>query len=156
MRRILESLLLAAAGFWSLTAMAAVDLVALQKQVFEAERAFARSMTERKHDDFIRHLSEHAIFFGGPDGKQALHGKAAVAAAWKSFYEGAQAPFSWDPDQVEVTPDGQLAHSTGLVRDRAGKPFGRFNSVWRQESPGVWRVVIDKGSPLAEAEKKAP
>jgi ketosteroid isomerase-like protein len=34
-----------------------------------------------------------------------------------------------------------------LVRDPDGKVIGRFNSVWRQEAPGVWRVVFDKGSP---------
>jgi hypothetical protein len=33
------------------------------------------------------------------------------------------------------------------VRDADGKPIARFNSVWRQEAPGVWRVVFDKGQP---------
>jgi ketosteroid isomerase-like protein len=138
----------------SLPVLAQPDLAALQKQVFEAERAFARSMAERRHDDFVRHLSEHAIFFGG--GAQVLRGKAAVAAGWKAYYDAPQAPFSWEPDVVEVVADGQLAHSTGIVRDPAGKPIARFNSVWRQEAPGVWRVVIDKGQPLTEADRRGP
>lgn len=129
------------------------DATTLQQQVLAAERAFARSMAERRHEDFVRHLSEQAIFFGGA---QPLRGKAAVAAGWKPYYGGVKAPFSWDPDLVEVVSDGQLALSTGLVRDPSGKPIGRFNSVWRQEAPGVWRVVFDKGSPLTEAERKAP
>lgn len=137
----------------SLSVSAQPDLAALQKQVFEAERAFARSMAERRHEDFVRHLSEHAIFFGGT---QVLRGRAAVAAGWKAFYDTPQAPFSWDPDVVEVVADGQLAHSTGIVRDPAGKPIARFNSVWRQEAPGVWRVVIDKGQPLTEADRRGP
>ena len=33
------------------------------------------------------------------------------------------------------------------VRDPDGKVIGRFNSIWRQEAPGRWRVVFDKGSP---------
>jgi ketosteroid isomerase-like protein len=33
--------------------------------------------------------------------------------------------------------------------------FGRFNSVWRQEAQGLWRVVFDKGSPLTDAERAA-
>ena len=28
-----------------------------------------------------------------------------------------------------------------------GKVIGRFNSIWREESPGTWRLVFDKGSP---------
>lgn len=125
------------------------DLAALQQQVFAAERAFARSMAERRHADFIAHLAEHTVFF---DGKRPLHGRATVAAAWKPFYDAAQAPFSWEPDQVEVMADGTLALSTGLVRNPAGKPVGRFNSIWRMEAPGIWRVVFDKGSPLSAAE----
>jgi ketosteroid isomerase-like protein len=34
-----------------------------------------------------------------------------------------------------------------------GQPIARFNSVWRQEAPGVWRIVFDKGSPLTPAER---
>jgi len=33
------------------------------------------------------------------------------------------------------------------VLDAAGKPIARFNSIWRQEAPGVWRIVFDKGQP---------
>lgn len=146
-------LLLAGGGLAWGSAMSVPDAAEWQRQVFAAERAFARSMAERDHAAFVAHLSEQAIFFGG---REPLRGKAAVAAGWKPYYDGAQAPFSWAPDQVEVTADGQLAHSSGLVRDPAGKPIGRFNSVWRQEAPGVWRVVLDKGSPLTEAEKSAP
>ena len=139
--------------FCATAVMGAPDLALLQRQVFVAERAFARSMAERDFAAFTARLSEHAIFINGP---QPTRGKATVAAGWKAFFDGPQAPFSWDPDQVEVTGDGELAHSTGLVREPGGKPVGRFNSVWRQEAPGIWRVVFDKGSPLTEAERKQP
>ena len=125
---------------------------ALRAQVTAAERAFARSMAQRDHAAFTSHLSEQAIFYG-PNGP--LLGKAAVAAAWKAFFDGPDAPFSWEPDQVDVLADGTLAHSSGPVRDPSGKPVARFNSVWRQEAPGVWRIVFDKGSPLSERERKA-
>jgi hypothetical protein len=71
-----------------------------------------------------------------------------VAAYWRRFFDAPQAPFSWAPDRVEVLDDGTLAHSSGPVRDPAGEPVSRFNSVWRQEAPGVWRVVFDRGEPL--------
>ena len=61
--------------------------------------------------------------------------------------KGAGESFSWAPDSVEVLADGTLALSTGPVRDPAGKATARFNSIWRQEEPGVWRVVFDKGQP---------
>ena len=132
---------LAAALLVSAAAMAQPDLAALQRQVADTERAFARSMAERDHAAFTRHLSEQAVFFG----EKVLNGKAEVAAAWQRFFVAKEAPFSWEPDQVVVTADGLLAHSSGPVRDPSGKPIARFNSVWRLEAPNIWRIVFDRG-----------
>jgi len=35
--------------------------------------------------------------------------------------------------------------SSGPMTDPSGKPIGRFVSIWRQEAPGVWRIVFDRG-----------
>ena len=124
-------------------AFAQIDRVALERQVADTERAFARSMAERDHVAFTRHLSEQAVFFG----RRVLYGKAEVAAGWQRFFVEKEAPFSWEPDLVVVAADGLLAHSTGPVRDPSGKPIARFNSVWRLEAPNTWRIVFDKGQP---------
>jgi ketosteroid isomerase-like protein len=129
--------------------MAQPDLAALQQQVADTERAFARSMAERDHAAFTRHLSEQAVFFGA----KVLKGKDEVAAAWQRFFVAKEAPFSWEPDQVVVTADGLLAHSSGPVRDPSGKPIARFNSVWRLESPNTWRIVFDRGETWEEPAK---
>ena len=115
-----------------------------QQQVFAAERAFARSMADRDLSAFATHVSEEAVFF---DAAGVLRGKTEVLASWSRFFKGETAPFSWEPDRVEVLQSGTLALSTGLVRDPGGKVIGRFNSVWRREAAGVWRVIFDKGSP---------
>jgi len=115
-----------------------------QQQVLAAERAFAKSMADRNASAFASHVSDEAVFFTGAD---VLRGKKEVLAAWSQFFEAKVAPFSWEPDRVEVLQSGTLAMSTGLVRDPNGKVVGRFNSIWRREAPGVWRVVFDKGSP---------
>jgi ketosteroid isomerase-like protein len=130
----------------------AADPDTLRRQVDAAERLFARSMAERDLAAFERHLSEGAVFYGGA---APLVGRAAVVAGWKRFFEGPQPPFSWEPDRVDVLADGTLAHSSGPVRDPSGQVVARFNSVWRQEAPGVWRVVFDKGAPLSDAERAA-
>lgn len=121
-----------------------------QEEVFAAERAFAASMAQRDLRAFSDAVSEEAVFFSG--GKKTLRGKAAVVQGWSAFFEGAKAPFSWEPDQVEVLDSGALALSTGLVRGPDGKPFARFNSIWRFEAPGRWRVIFDKGSELDAAD----
>ena len=120
----------------------ATDVTALAGQVREAERAFAKTMADRNHAAFVSFLADDTIFMGDA---QTLRGKAAVAAAWKGFYDAPQAPFSWEPDRVEVLDSGTLALSSGPVRDPAGTRVGTFNSVWRRENGGAWKIVFDKG-----------
>lgn len=127
------------------------DVAAWQQQVFAAERAFAKSMADRDFEAFARHVADDAIFYSA---KPPLRGKAAVLQGWKPFYEPAAAPFSWEPDQVDVLDNGTLAHSSGPVRDPSGKVVSRFNSVWRQEAPGVWRVVFDRGEPVVDSARR--
>ena len=119
----------------------------LRKQVADTERAFARTMAERNFNAFTSFLADDAVFYAG---QKPIRGKQAVAEDWKKFYEKREAPFSWEPTQVEVLESGTLAHSSGPVRDPSGKVFATFNSIWRLEAPGVWRVVFDKGSEVCK------
>lgn len=118
------------------------DRARLEREVADTERAFARTMADRDHAAFTDFLADEAVFFSGA---APLRGKAAVAAYWKRFYEPREAPFSWQPERVEVLDSGTLAMSTGPVFDPAGKRIASFTSVWRREAPGRWRIVFDKG-----------
>lgn len=117
----------------------------LKDVVADAERAFADSMARRDLAAFTEHVSAEAIFFGGPNGNTPTRGRDAIVQQWKRFFEGPTAPFSWAPDLTEVLDSGTLAATSGPVRDPNGQPSGRFNSIWRLESDGKWRVVFDKG-----------
>jgi uncharacterized protein (TIGR02246 family) len=118
----------------------------LQAQVRAAETAFAKTMADRDPAAFAGYVAEEAVFFG----RGVLRGKAAVVEGWKPLYEGPMAPFSWAPEQVEVLDSGTLALSSGPVYDPDGKRSGTFNSVWRLEKDGKWRVVFDKGCPRCD------
>jgi len=121
-----------------------VDVATLANQVRESERAFAKTMADRDHNAFASFLADEAVFFSETG---VLRGKAAVASGWKRLYDGPGAPFSWDPDRVEVLDSGALALSSGPVRDPQGKRVGTFNSVWRRDPGGAWKIVFDKGCP---------
>lgn len=130
--------------FGSLSVRASAAPATSNDEVWAAERAFARTMADRDFKRFGDFVSTEAIFFSETG---ALRGRAAVLEGWAKLFDSAEAPFSWEPDQVEVLESGTLALSTGLVRDPAGKVIARFNSIWRLEEARRWRVVFDKGSP---------
>ncbi len=106
------------------------------------EVAFARTMADRDHEAFRSFLASDAVFFNG---HTPIRGAEAVAEAWAGYFEGPDAPFSWHPDVTEVLDSGDLAFSSGPVLDPSGTEVGRFNSVWRLEADGAWRIVFDKG-----------
>jgi len=147
MRRLLLCALAGAPLTAAGPVMASGDPAELAAQVRAAEAAFARSMAERDHAAFAAHLADEAVFFGA---RGVLRGKAAVAAGWKPYYEGPDAPFSWQPESVEVLDSGTLAHSSGPVFAPDGRRIATFNSIWRRESDGRWRIVFDKGYPYRE------
>lgn len=122
----------------------AADTAQLAGQVRAAEAAFAKTMADRDWAAFSAFISEEAVFFGG---QGILRGRDAVAGGWKRYFEGAQAPFSWAPEQVEALASGALALSSGPVLDPEGKRTGTFQSIWRLEADGRWRIVFDKGCP---------
>jgi ketosteroid isomerase-like protein len=119
------------------------DLESATAKVEAREIAFAKTMADRDHEAFKGFISPEAVFFNG---NQALRGRDAVAEAWAQFFEGETAPFSWHPDLVEVLDSGDLAFSSGPVSAASGEVVGRFNSIWRKDEDGQWRVVFDKGS----------
>jgi len=119
-----------------------IDDVALQ--VRTAEIAFAQTMADRNLDSFSNFLADEAIFFSGLN---ALRGKDAITSGWSVYFEAEKAPFSWKPEMVEVLESGTLALSTGPVLSPEGVQIGTFNSVWRLEKDGSWKVIFDKGCP---------
>jgi uncharacterized protein (TIGR02246 family) len=145
---VLESAFAAAALAASAHLVEAAQPVAsnatLEQAVADAERAFAKTMADRDLAAFTRLLAPEAVFFGS---STISRGREAVAAAWKRYFDGPAAPFSWRPERVQVLDSGALGLSTGPVFDPAGKRVGTFNSVWRREADGAWRIVFDIGCP---------
>jgi ketosteroid isomerase-like protein len=123
---------------------------AAASEVLRTEEAFAAAFAHRDKAAFRSFLSPEAVFFGA----QVLRGPDAIMAAWDGDLGAPAAPFSWRPEHVEALASGDLALSTGPVLDPSGKPVAVFNSIWRKEKTADgtfrWRIVFDKGAPLAK------
>ena len=131
---------------------AAPDLAA---DLRATEQAFAQTMADRDHEAFVSFLADETVFFGPGE----IRGKEAVATAWKPFFEGPAAPFSWQPESASVLDSGTLGLTSGPIFIPDGTRVGTFNSVWRRQDNGSWKVVFDRGCPPCEcppAEAAAP
>ena len=151
---MLRRVMVFVAVWFAIASFAGVDAqrggITATDQVRAAETAFAKSMADRNPAAFAALIADEAVFFGG---KGVNRGKAAVVTDWKRFFDGAAAPFSWKPTEVEVLNSGTLGFTSGPVFDPQGNRIGTFNSVWQRQADGSWRIVFDKGCPPCDCAK---
>lgn len=126
---------------------APVDVPARETELRAAETAFAATMADRDLDAFAASIAPDAIFLNGD---QALRGRDAIVAAWRKYFDGEQAPFAWEPAVVVVLESGDLGLTSGPVTLPDGRRVATFNSVWRREADGRWRIVLDRGCDWCE------
>jgi ketosteroid isomerase-like protein len=120
---------------------------ALTEELRTVEVAFAKTMADRDQAAFARFLADEVVFFTS---SEVMRGRDAVVNGWSAFFDGADAPFSWEPDAVAVLESGTLGMTSGPVFDPEGNRIGTFNSMWRRGSDGRWQIVFDRGCPPCE------
>ena len=116
-----------------------------------AENAFAASVREKNREHFAAAVADDAIFVSGND---VLRGKAAIVEAWAALFAPDAPPMDWHAEIAEVQDGGALGLTRGpwtiAGKDKDGKPAprsGTFNSVWRRQADGSWKVIFDAGCP---------
>lgn len=129
------------------TATANADL---EQDIRCREIGFSKSVEQRDLAAFRSHIDADARFVGSG----VLKGVDSIAEGWAVFFEATGPTIKWRPQIVEVLEDGALALSRGPYRvvsidaeGNAVENWGTFNSIWRLNEDGVWRVVFDAGSP---------
>jgi len=113
------------------------------------EIAFSQAAENKDVDAFKSFLDSDARFVG----RAVNRGPAEIAAAWEIFFADDGPAIKWRPKFVEVLEDGSLALTRGpyrmISKDEDGNDvelWGTFNSVWRKNADGEWRVVFDAGN----------
>jgi ketosteroid isomerase-like protein len=118
------------------------------------EIGFSRSAEMRDAEAFATFIDADARFVGGAVNR----GPQEVTEAWAAFFAEDGPAIKWRPQFVEVLEDSTLALTRGPYRmittDDQGvqtEHWGTFNSVWRLQTDGSWKVVFDAGDSSAEA-----
>lgn len=118
--------------------------------VWARELGFARSVAEHDASAFADHVHAEAVF--GPNTPEPARGRDAVVRQWGGLIAGRGLRLHWYPTHVVVAGTGDHAWSTGPALYEDSSPsakhryrLGRFNSVWRRDGDGAWRVLFDDG-----------
>jgi ketosteroid isomerase-like protein len=114
------------------------------------EIGFSKSIESRDMELFRSFLDDDARFVG----VDVTRGPDEITEGWRTFEPENGPSLKWRPQIVEVLEDGKLALSRGPYRytqkNEEGEEvdyWGTFNSIWRLQDDGSWKVVFDAGSP---------
>jgi ketosteroid isomerase-like protein len=117
--------------------------------LFDLEARFAKDVAERGGAAFAEWFAEDGVALG--KGQAPVIGRVAIAksAAWSpKDYQ-----LVWTPTDAVMGPSGDMGytwgHYEGHSKDANGNPVtigGRYITIWRKQSDGNWKVVLDAGS----------
>ena len=119
------------------------------EEMAEAERAFARRAQEVSvHQAFMESFADDAVAFdsGRPASAQAEMRKRPVRP------RDPDQLFWWEPRYGDIAASGELGWLTGPARfgrkdaDPATMRHGNYASIWKRQSDGRFKVIIDIGS----------
>jgi ketosteroid isomerase-like protein len=110
----------------------------------EAERAFARASVEKGvRDSFIEFFAEDGVNF-------QPHPTRTREALGKKPATRSPVVLDWRPITADISRAGDLGYTTGpytLTDRQANKLVGQgyYFSLWKKQSDGSWKVVLDCG-----------
>lgn len=120
------------------------------ESLVQAERNFAATVrSQGVGSGFLSVLDSSAVVFqpGPVNGREVYGGVSASPAV-----------LAWQPVYAEIAASGDLGYTTGPWKyfpdSEATEPVatGQYNSVWRWDSTGVWRLMLDIGISFRFAE----
>ncbi len=130
-------LLLAGCGGGEIDPEAALDAMVAEEVAFGQ-----RSATEGTRAAFLAYLADDSIVFQ----PEPADGKAVQMESLDS------GSLTWEPAYAEISADGTLGYTTGPWTFEGGertgnnRTHGHFVTIWKIQTDGAWKVVLDIGN----------
>jgi ketosteroid isomerase-like protein len=124
------------------------------RAIVETERSFARAASEKGiRDSFLDFLAEDSVLFR----PQPVPGRK-----WMLEHPPAAGLLRWRPVFAEVSAAGDLGYTTGPYEfykqpgDAVAASCGNYFTIWKKQSNGKWKALIDFGISNPTPPKSVP
>jgi len=125
-----------------------MNLESERAALMQTSRDWARTAASGDLEQTLSFWSDDAIVM--PPGQSAVVGKAAIREFLQRTSTIPGFSITWEPEQATVANDADLgfmvernrvtsAEATGAIREQ----FGKAVTVWRKDSMGRWKCVVD-------------
>jgi ketosteroid isomerase-like protein len=123
-------------------------------ELFEREKAFARTGAAKDIEKFMAFIAENARSF--PAGEM-VEGKETFRQTWSRLFADPDLTIHWEPRVAEVSKSGEFGYTSGpyefTSKDAQGNVVirrGSFVTIWRKQTDGTWKVELDIGAPAPQ------
>src|SRR4030042_2405983 len=125
-----------------------LDLEGQRAALMQTSRDWSKAAGSGDLDRIVAYWADDAIVL--PPDQPAVVGKAAIREYVDESMEIPGFSVTWEPEQATVGANGEMgyliernrftfADSTGTVHTQ----FGKVITVWRKDTTGAWKCVID-------------
>jgi ketosteroid isomerase-like protein len=118
----------------------------------EADRAFDRTTAERGVEGWVSFFADDGAMIQAGVGE--IRGLEEIRRSMAGAFQGRS--LRWGPLRADVSSSGDLGYTVGTYEARGpagpeGEPQvarGMYVSIWKKQSDGRWKVVMDLGNPV--------
>jgi ketosteroid isomerase-like protein len=131
-----------------------IDLKVEREKLMQASRDWSKFASSRDIENTLRYWTDDAIVISA--GETDIKGKAAIRGMIEGSLKNPDFTISWEPQSAEVSERGDMGYLLEEAKITTKDPSGKvvtqhFNSVtiWKKQSDGSWKNVVDVMSPKA-------
>lgn len=136
-----------------------VDLAAEEAAIRRTDADWLAAATAHDLNRILPFWADDATILA--PGTPAIVGKEAIRKYVSEAFATPGFSITWTTDKVVVSQSADLAYSTGIDRISLNGPDGkvlteenRGTAIWKKQSDGSWRCVVDVMSPGVLANEK--
>ncbi len=142
----------AMAALASVSARGAAAQGGVPPQMMALESRFMQTVSQRGLDGWVAAFSDSAVIFRTD--QPILRGRDVIRRGMITVFADTSVHVVWRPTGGAIAAGNDIGYTFGYYRwthrDASGtiQPVdeGKYFTVWRKESDGVWRVTFDTGS----------
>lgn len=130
-----------------------VDKKSEGDKLMQTSRQWSQAAATKNVDSILHYWSDDAIVLS--PGEQPLTGKQNIKKMVEGSFTSPGFQISWEPESAEVSESGDLGYlleNTRMVMpDSAGNTTTlnfKAVTIWKKQSDGSWKCVVDVLSPL--------
>jgi ketosteroid isomerase-like protein len=129
------------------------------ESLLQVDRNFDKDVAEKGVEAWVSYFANDSKMFRA--GGIITEGKDEIRTLMTPVFATPGFSLRWEPISGDIAKSGDLGYTYGIstakTLDKDGKEqihIGKYVTIWKKQSDGSWKAVLDIGTGSAQQEKK--